>query len=87
MRGPPGSPSRATEPSEPGSGAWLSATLASSIRTSPSMTRANSSWAQVRQSEVPSARIASSTYWRFLPTATFSYGRDREAVSKTLEKA
>ena len=51
------------------------------------MTRANSSWAQVRQSEVPSARIASSTYWRFLPTATFSYGRDREAVSKTLEKA
>ena len=51
------------------------------------MTSANSSWAQVRQSEVPSAWIASSTYWRFLPTATFSYGLDRKAVSKTLEKA
>src|SRR5215216_7939159 len=82
MRGPSGSPSRATEPSESGSGAWPSPTLASSIRISPSMTRANSSWAQVRHSEVPSARIASSTYWRFLPTATFSYGREREARSE-----
>src|SRR4029450_7083352 len=74
MRGPPGSPPRATEPSEAGSGACPSPTLASSIRTSPSMTRANSSWAQVRHSEVPSARMASSTYWRVLPAATFSDG-------------
>ena len=44
------------------------------ISTSPSMTRANSSCGAVRQPDVPSARIASSTYSRFLPTATFSYG-------------
>ena len=37
----------------------------------------NSSWAQVRHSLVPSARIASSTYCMFLPTATFSHGFER----------
>ena len=51
------------------------------------MTRANSSWAATRHSEVPSARMASSTYSRFLPTATFSYGLEIEATSKMFEKA
>ena len=48
--------------------------LRSRISTSPSMTSANSSCGAVRHSDVPSARIVSTTYWRFLPTATFSYG-------------
>ena len=57
------------------------------ISTSPSITSANSSCGDVRHSEVPSARIASTTNWRFLPTATFSYGLAVEATSKTFEKA
>ncbi len=51
------------------------------------MTSANSSCGAVRHSDVPSARIASTTYWRFLPTATFSYGRAVDATSKMFEKA
>jgi len=35
--------------------------------------------------EVPSARIASITYSRFFATATFSYGFDFDATSKTFE--
>ncbi len=37
--------------------------------------------------ELPSARIASITYFRFWPTATFSYGFDLEATSNTFENA
>ena len=55
--------------------------------TSPSMHSTASSWSHVRQPDVPSARIASRTYCWFLPTATFSYGADIPATSKTLEKA
>ena len=51
------------------------------------MTRANSSWAAARHSEVPSALMASSVYCMFLPTATFSYGFALEATSKMFEKA
>jgi hypothetical protein len=36
---------------------------------------------------VPSARSTSITYFRFLPTATFSYGADFAATSNTFEKA
>ena len=59
----------------------------SRISTVPSMTSANSSCGAVRQLDVPSARIVSSTYWRFRPTTTFSYGREPDATSKMFEKA
>ena len=49
------------------------------------MTSANSSWGVTRHSLVPSQRITSSTYSRFLPTATFSYGFDTLATSNTFE--
>ena len=47
----------------------------------------NSSWAHVRHPLVPSARITSSTYCMFLPTATFSHGLAALATSKMFEKA
>ena len=50
------------------------------------MTRANSSWAAARHSDVPSALMTSRTYCMFFPTATFAYGFDRAATSKILEK-
>ena len=40
------------------------------------MTIANSSCAAENQSDVPSARNVSMTYWRFFATTTFSYGAD-----------
>ena len=55
--------------------------------TTPSITRANSSWAALRHSEVPSARITSRTYSWFCATTTFSQGDAWVATSKTLEKA
>ena len=71
MGRPAGSPSSATEPCFP-AGATGASSFTSWTSTSPSSTRANSSWSQVRHSDVPSARITSSTYSMFLPTATFS---------------
>ena len=71
--GPSGSPSMRTEPSFAGSTSGA-ASLTSSTVTSPSMHVGNSSWAHVRHSLVPSARITSSTYCMFLPTAIFSHG-------------
>ena len=50
------------------------------------MQSANSSWPQPNHGEVPSARITSWTYSRFLPTTTRSYGLDFDATSKILEK-
>ena len=77
---------RATEPSLSAGTAGASS-LTSSMVTSPSMHSGNSSWAQVRHSLVPSARMTSSTYCMFLPTATFSHGLEELATSKMLENA
>ena len=57
-----------------------------STTTVPSITSANSSCGVARHSLVPSQRIASSTYSRFLPTAIFSYGFALLATSNTFEK-
>ena len=62
-----------------------SSSFTSSIVTSPSMTSGNSSWAAVRQPLVPSARITSTTYSMFFPTATFSQGLAALATSKMFE--
>ena len=47
----------------------------------------NSSCAHVRHSLVPSARITSSTYSMFLPTAIFSHGLACDATSNMFENA
>src|SRR6266508_391316 len=69
---PAGPPGRRIEPSVRAGTAEGSASLTRRTSTRPSITRANSSWAAARHSDVPSARMTSSTYCMFLPTATLS---------------
>ena len=82
---PAGSPGSATEPPLSAGTAGSSSFTRLTV-TDPSITVGNSSWAQVRHPLVPSARITSSTYSWFLPTAVFTHGLAWLATSKMFEK-